>query len=300
MLAEFLQYTVNGLAQGSVYALIALGYTMVYGILKLINFAHSEFYMSGAFFALVVFSTFKLPLVLGFFVVIILTGLLAVLVERIAYRPLRNANRIAPLITALGVSIVLPELCRVIMGPEPREFPELIENNVYDLVAIHPSLDGVLVQKTQLIIFGVTFVLMLLLRYIVMHTKIGRAMRALSFDFDASLLMGVPLNRIIAFTFFLGASLAAVGGMLIGVYQNQIDPYMGQLAGLKAFTAAVLGGIGVVPGAVVGALLLGLSEAFVVGYGQSSYRDAIAFGILIVVLLIRPWGIMGRPERIKV
>ncbi len=300
MLAEFLQYTINGLAQGSVYALIALGYTMVYGILKLINFAHSEFYMSGAFFGILAFSYLKLPLFAGFLVVIIFTGLLAVLTERVAYRPLRHSNRIAPLITALGVSIVLPELCRVIAGPEPREFPSLFENHVYDLTPWHAQLEGVLIQKTQLVIFGLTFFLMIVLRYIVLKTKIGRAMRALSFDFDASQLMGVPINRVIAFTFFLGASLAGVAGILIGMYQGQVDPYMGQMAGLKAFTAAVLGGIGVVPGAVIGALILGLSEAFVVGYGQSSYRDAIAFGILIFVLLIRPWGILGTPERVKV
>jgi len=299
-MVEFLQYIINGLAQGSIYALIALGYTMVYGILKLINFAHSEFYMSGAFFGLLVFSVFNLPFGIGLALVMVMTGLVAMLVERVAYRPLRNSNRIAPLITALGVSIVMPELCRLIAGPAPRSFPQQFENRVYDFMEIHPSFEGVLLQRNQIIIFLTSFSLMVILRYIVMKTKIGRAMRALSFDFDASQLMGVPLNRVIAFTFFLGASLAGVAGILIGMYQNQIDPYMGQLAGLKAFTAAVLGGIGSVPGAVLGAMLLGISEALVVGYGQSSYRDAIAFGILIFVLLIRPWGILGSPERVKV
>ncbi|MEO5668557.1 MAG: branched-chain amino acid ABC transporter permease, partial [Bdellovibrionota bacterium] len=161
-------------------------------------------------------------------------------------------------------------------------------------------LDGVIIQRNQIMVFVIAIVLMILLNTIVMKTKIGRAMRALSMDFDASRLMGVPIDRVIAFTFFIGASLAGAGGMLVGMYYNQVEPYMGQLAGLKAFTAAVLGGIGVIPGAVIGAFILSISEALVVGYSESSYRDAIAFAILILVLMFRPWGILGRPERVKV
>ena len=300
MLAEFVQYLINGLAQGSIYALIALGYTMVYGILKLINFAHGEFYMVGAFLGIFVFSKLQLPFVAGILLVMLLNGLMAMFVERVAYRPLRNANRIAPLITALGVSIVLLEGMRVVAGAEPRSFPQLFEEKVYDIGAIFPILDGVVLQRTQVIIFTVSMILMVALTYLVMKTKIGRAMRALSVDFDACRLMGVPVDRVIGFTFFIGASLAAAAGVLVGMYYNQAEPMMGQLAGLKAFTAAVLGGIGVIPGAVIGSLLLGVSEQLVVGYGESSYRDAFAFGLLILVLMIRPWGILGKPERVKV
>lgn len=297
---EVVQYLINGIAQGAVYALIALGYTMVYGILKLINFAHGEFYMAGAFFGIVAFSVLGLPPALGTIAVMVATGLLAVLVERLAYRPLRHSNRIAPLITAIGVSIVLLEAARLIAGAHPRPFPQLFENTVYELGTWMPALDGVILQKTQLVIFFTTLVLMALLWFIVNRTKWGRAMRALSVDFDASQLMGVPINRVIAFTFFLGAALAGAAGLLVGMYYNQAEPYMGQLAGLKAFTAAVLGGIGVIPGAVLGALFLGVAEALVVGYGESSYRDAIAFAILIAVLMTRPWGLLGKPERVKV
>ena len=299
-LAEFAQYLINGLAQGSIYALIALGYTMVYGILKMINFAHGEFYMAGSFFGVWVFTHFGLPIYVGLPLVMLMTGGLAVLVERVAYRPLRDSGRIAPLITALGVSIALLELVRIIAGAQPRAFPQLVEEKVYDMGEYTPLLADVFIQRNQILIFFLSMALMLVLHRIVMKTKMGRAMRALSVDFDASRLMGVPIDRVIAFTFFIGASLAAVAGVLVGMYYNQAEPYMGQLAGLKAFTSAVLGGIGNIPGAVLGALLLGISEALVVGYGESSYRDAIAFGILIVVLMVRPWGLLGKPERVKV
>ena len=165
---------------------------------------------------------------------------------------------------------------------------------------VESPLNDIIFQKTQIVIFLTTVILMFLLNRIVMHSKMGRAMRALSVDFDASQLMGVPLNRVIAFTFFLGASLAAVAGILVGMHYNQVEPYMGQLAGVKAFSAAVLGGIGNIPGAVLGAFTLGICEAMVVGYGTSSYRDAIAFAILILVLMVRPWGLLGKPERVKV
>jgi branched-chain amino acid transport system permease protein len=299
-LSELVQYLINGLAQGAIYALIALGYTMVYGILQLINFAHGEFYMVGAFMGFALLSVFKLPIWLAAPAVMILAGLLAVIVERFAYRPLRNANRIAPLITALGVSISLLEGMRILVGAQPRSYPQVITNDVMDLGKISSSLDGVVIQSTQILIFVVTIVLMIALRYIVMKTKMGRAMRAASVDFDASRLMGVPLDRVIGFTFFLGAALAGIAGILVGMYYNQVEPYMGQLAGLKAFTAAVLGGIGSIPGAVLGGILLGVCEALVVGYAASSYRDAIAFGILILVLMIRPWGLLGAPARVKV
>lgn len=305
-MAEFTQYLLNGLAQGAIYALIALGYTMVYGILKLINFAHGEFYMVGSFLGVLVFTNLALPVppvvnfLIGVAVVMLANGALAMFVERFAYRPLRNARRIAPLITALGVSICLLELMRLIAGAQPRAFPQVFEEQIYEIGTLVPALDGVVVQRSQIIIFITTMALMLVLRHVVMKTKIGRAMRALSVDFDACRLMGVPVDRVIAFTFFLGASLAGVAGILVGMYYNQVEPYMGQLAGLKAFTAAVLGGIGVIPGAVIGALMLGVSEQLVVAYSASSYRDAIAFGVLILVLMLRPWGLMGTPERVKV
>jgi len=299
-MSEFVQYLVNGFAQGSIYALIALGYTMVYGILKLINFAHGEFYMIGGFVGAYLLVQFGLPFWLVLILVMPIVGGLAVLVERIAYRPLRNAPRIAPLITAIGISIMLLEAMRLIAGAQPRPFPQPFEDVIYEVGEFIPALDGVIVQRSQIMIFGIAIALMLLLNAIVMKTKIGRAMRALSMDFDASRLMGVAIDRVVAFTFLLGAGLAGAGGVLVGMYYNQIEPYMGQLAGLKAFTAAVLGGIGVIPGAVIGSFILSISEALVVGYSESSYRDAIAFAILIVVLMFRPWGILGKPERIKV
>jgi branched-chain amino acid transport system permease protein len=298
--SEFLQYVINGLAQGSIYALIALGYTMVYGILKMINFAHGEFYMVGAFFGFWVFSSLGLPFWMGIPVVMLGSGLLAVLVERLAYRPLRGSNRIAPLITALGVSIVLVETTRVIATAQPRGFPQVVELPNLIFSEDHPFLADVTIQGGAVLVLVVSLVLMGLLRWIVMATSVGRAMRALSVDFDASKLMGVPINKIIALTFFMGSSLAGVAGVLVGMYFNQIEPYMGQLAGLKAFTAAVLGGIGNIPGAVLGAFALGICEELVVGYGASSYRDAIAFGILIFVLMVRPWGLLGTPEKVKV
>lgn len=299
-MSEFVQYLVNGFAQGSIYALIALGYTMVYGILKLINFAHGEFYMIGGFVGSYFLQKLGMPFWLTLILVMPTVGLMAVAVERFAYRPLRNAPRIAPLITAIGVSIMLLEIMRLIAGAQPRSFPQPFEDVIYEVGNAIPALDGVIIQRSQILIFSIAIALMVLLNTIVMKTKIGRAMRALSMDFDASRLMGVPLDRVIAFTFFIGASLAGAGGVLVGMYYNQIEPYMGQLAGLKAFTAAVLGGIGVIPGAVIGSFILSISEALVVGYGASSYRDAIAFGILIVVLMFRPWGILGKPERVKV
>lgn len=298
--SELVQYIINGIAQGAIYALIALGYTMVYGILKLINFAHGEFYMVGAFLGVIAIGTLGMPVWIAIPVVMAASGGLAVLVERIAYRPLRNAGRVAPLITALGVSIFLLEAARVIFGAQPRSFPPVMEQQIYDLAFLGEAFDGVIVQKTQLVILAVSLSLMFLLRWVVQSTKVGRAMRALSMDFDASRLMGVPLNRTIAFTFFVGAALAGVAGILVGMHYNNVDTYMGQLAGLKAFTAAVLGGIGVIPGAVLGAFALGVIENLVVGYMESSYRDAIAFAILIFVLMVRPWGLMGKPERVKV
>ncbi len=299
-MSEFVQYLVNGFAQGSIYALIALGYTMVYGILKLINFAHGEFYMIGGFVGAYLLQSFGLPFWLVLILVMPIVGFLAVAVERFAYRPLRNAPRIAPLITAIGVSIMLLEIMRLTAGAQPRSFPQPFEDVIYEVGEWVPALEGVILQRSQIIIFSIAIALMLLLNTIVMKTKIGRAMRALSMDFDASRLMGVAIDRVVAFTFFIGAGLAGAGGVLVGMYYNQIEPYMGQLAGLKAFTAAVLGGIGVIPGAVIGSFILSISEALVVGYGESSYRDAIAFAILIVVLMFRPWGILGKPERVKV
>ena len=295
-----LQNLLNGIAAGSIYALIALGYTMVYGILKLINFAHGDIFMIGSFVgfytgnALMKASGAE-PSPVNAAIVMILAmlicGLLGYLNERVAYRPLRNAPRIASLITAIGVSFLLEYGGQFVFGPDPKFFPTLIEKHVINF-------GGVVTTNYQLIVLGVAIVFMALLQYIVYGTKFGRAMRAVSFNFETASLMGIPTDRIISTTFVIGSMLAAVAGILYGLSYPKIDPLMGIMPGLKAFVAAVLGGIGNVPGAVVGGLVIGIVESFVGGSSFSNYRDAIAFVILIVILLFRPQGILGRRERI--
>ena len=302
----FVQQLINGLTIGSIYALIALGYTMVYGILRLINFAHGDIYMLGAFVGFFLArglglagapSLPGLALVLGgSMVAAALTGLI---IERFAYRPLRKYSRMTTLITAIGVSLLLENLGVVLFGAAPRSFPELLENENYQLFG------GVTISKAQIMIFIVSIALMMLLQWIVYRTKVGAAMRAVSFNLNSAKLMGINTDRIIAFTFALGSSLAAAGGVLTAQYNPQIDPLMGILTGLKAFVAAVLGGIGNIPGAVLGGLLIGAAETLVVGYGQnvgipSTYRDAVAFAILILVLLFRPAGLLGSTVQEKV
>jgi len=296
------QNLLNGIAAGSIYALIALGYTMVYGILRLINFAHGDVVMIGAFAGyytgnfLAKNNADAPPFVnagIAMLVAMVACGVLGFLIERIAYRPLRNAPRIASLITAIGVSFFLEYGGQYLFGPDPKFFPTLVEKKV-----IH--LGSVVTTNYQLIVLVVAIIFMALLQYIVFGTKYGRAMRAVSYSFETSSLMGIPTDRVIATTFVLGSVLAAVAGILYGLSYPKIDPLMGIMPGLKAFVAAVLGGIGNVPGAVVGGLVIGIVEAFVGGSQFSNYRDAIAFVILIVILLFRPSGLFGKyqPEKV--
>ncbi len=297
-----LQNLLNGIAAGSIYALIALGYTMVYGILKLINFAHGDVFMVGSFVGfysgnyLAKHNPDAPPLTnaaIALLLAMLICAVLGFLNERIAYRPLRNAPRIASLITAIGVSFLLEYGGQFVFGPDPKFFPTLVEKNVINF-------GGVVTTNYQLIVLGVAIVFMALLQYIVYWTKFGRAMRAVSFNFETASLMGIPTDRVISTTFIIGSMLAAVAGILYGLSYPKIDPLMGIMPGLKAFVAAVLGGIGNVPGAVVGGLVIGIVEAFVGGSQFSNYRDAIAFVILIIILLFRPSGLFGKYEPEKV
>jgi branched-chain amino acid transport system permease protein len=298
-MTTFLQQLVNGLSLGSIYALIALGYTMVYGVLRLINFAHGDVYMLGAYTGYYLSRKLKgdEPS-LGGALVVMLGAMLAcaivgIVIERFAYRPVRRASRLTLLIAAIGVSLFIENGAQLVFGPDPKFFPSLAPRADF-------LVGGVRLTSEQLTVIAVSFLLMVLLRFFIMKTRTGKAMRAVSFNLDAAKLMGISTDRIIAITFALGSALAAAAGVLIGMQIPKIDPLMGILYGLKAFVAAVLGGIGNVPGAVLGGLLIGTSEVMVVGYLSSTYRDAIAFGILILVLLLRPQGILGRAQKEKV
>lgn len=299
-MAEFIQQTINGLAWGSIYALIALGYTMVYGVLRLINFAHGDVYMIGAMTGYYAGNliTRGLPAGAGFPVVLACSmavcGILGFLIERAAYRPLRNAPRINSLITAIGVSLLLEFGGQLLFGADPKVFPALIEEKPL------LTLDGAVIGRIQMVIFAVALGLMAVLRFIVVKTRLGKAMRAVSFSHMASQLVGIPLDTVISFTFVLGSMLAGAGGVLVGIANPKVEPLMGIMPGLKAFVAAVLGGIGNIPGALVGGLLMGLSETYVVGYVSSTYRDALAFVLLIFILLVRPGGLFGKSVAEKV
>lgn len=290
---QFLQQLINGISLGSIYALIALGYTMIYGIIKLINFAHGDIYMVGAYIGFFVITGAHIPIWAAIIISMTLTGMLGILVERLAYRPLRHAPRISLLITAIGVSFFLEYTGMYFVSPTPRTFPAM-----FDSVAM--NVGGLVINGEQLFILGITLFLMIVLTYIVQKTKIGKAMRAASFDTETAQLMGVDADRVISVTFCIGSALAAVAGVLVGIYYNSIDPLMGIMPGLKAFVAAVLGGIGILPGAVVGGLILGVIEALVSGFISSTFRDAAAFAILILVLLFKPSGIFGKNVREKV
>ena len=300
----FVQQLINGLNIGAIYALIALGYTMVYGILRLINFAHGDIYMVGAFAGY--FISLKLGLgpswggllfvLVGSMVVAALVGMA---MERLAYRPVRKYARMTSLITAIGVSLLLENLFVALFGGQGRGFPQLINDTTF------PLFGNAAISKSQILIFAVSIALMVILQWIIFKTKVGTAMRAVSFNLNSAKLMGINTDAIIMFTFALGSALAAAGGVLTAQYSPTIDPLMGITTGLKAFVAAVLGGIGNIPGAVLGGLLIGVAETMVVGYGsnigiQSTYRDAVAFAILILVLLIRPSGILGTTVQEKV
>ena len=288
-----LQQLVNGLILGSVYALIALGYTMVYGIIKLINFAHGDLYMMGAFIGYYLINSFQLNFFLALILTMVLTACLGVLIEFLAYRPLRNSTKIAALITAIGVSFFLEYGMVYLFGANTRAFPQALETVKYNLGPIS-------VTNVQLNILGVSIFLMVALQFIVQKTKMGKAMRAVSVDSDAAQLMGINVNSTISFTFALGSALAGAAGVLIGLYYNSVEPLMGMAPGIKAFVAAVLGGIGIIPGAALGGFIIGLLETLAITIGLSSYRDAVVYGILIVILLVRPAGILGKNVKEKV
>lgn len=306
---EFLQQLVNGLAQGGIYALIALGYTMVYGVLRFINFAHGDIFMLGAFAGFYVgpialkicgmqpsYSVAAIALLAAMLV----CALIGVTIEWLCYRPLRHRPRIVVLITAIGVSLLLENAGQLIFGAEPKSFPELITDRALAMPASWESLSALTVTLSQVIVLVVTLVLLFVLWRLVNHTRIGLAMRALSLNPMAAQLSGVNLNAVIAFTFGLGSALAGAAGILASIQQPSIDPLMGIYAGLKAFVAAVLGGIGNLPGAVLGGVLIGVLEALVVGYLSPTYRDPIVFAVLILILLFRPAGLLGRIEKEKI
>ncbi len=298
---NLLQQLLNGVTWGSIYALIALGYTMVYGVLRLINFAHGEIYMVGAmtgYYAAHALGVAAEPSLGGLVLVLLASmaacALLGAAIERVAYRPLRGAGRLAPLITAIGVSLLLQNSGQLVFGADPKFFPSLVHSEEIARVG------GVALSNVQLTVLLTSLVLMGALQWIVRRTRFGRAMRAVSYDAPAAALMGVPVDRVILGTFMLGSVLAAAAGILVGLSNPKIDPLMGLMPGLKAFVAAVLGGIGSVPGAMVGGIVLGVIETLVTAYLSSTYRDAIAFVILVVILLYRPTGLFGAPQVEKV
>jgi len=299
---ELLQQLINGLALGSILALIALGYTMVYGILRFINFAHGDVFMLGAFAGFYLapkIATFvPLPSVAGALIIFGLSmavcAALGVLIERLAYKPLRKRPKLTVLITAIGVSLFLEYAGQFFFGASNKKFPDILPTWPVTKVL------GLSVNSNQLIVLAVTLLLLLGLRFIVMKTRMGRAMRAVSFNPEAAALMGVNVDIVISFTFALGSALAAAAGILYAINYPSIDPLMGIMPGLKAFVAAVLGGIGNLPGAALGGIIIGVTETLVSGYISSTYRDAIAFAILIVILLVKPSGLLGKKEVEKV
>jgi branched-chain amino acid transport system permease protein len=288
-LSYILQQSINGLQLGAVYALIALGYTMVYGVLRLINFAHGDIFMFGAFTAYYLISKWDVPIYLVFPITMAVTALLGFLIEKIAYRPLRAAPKISLLITTVGVSLFLEYFLSLnsLFTPNYIGFPRPFEVTSYDLSLFT-------VTNIQLIIFFATAASLFLLYLLIYYTKYGRAMRALSYDREVASLVGVHVDGIISFTFIVGAALAGLGGILYGFAYPQINVFMGIMPGIKSFIAAVLGGIGIIHGAVLGGLIIGMSEVFVSAFLSSTLRDAVIFFILFLVLLLRPSGIFGK------
>lgn len=290
---ELLQQIINGLALGSVYALLAIGYTMVYGIIKLINFAHGDIYMIGAFAGFYASANLGLSLVPTLLVSMVAAALLGVIIEKIAYKPLRNSPRIALLITAIGMSLLLEHGMRFLVGPNPKPFPDLFPVGTVDIGPLH-------INGKILLMLGVSAILVLLLQYIIYKTKVGKAMRAASQDMEAASLMGINVNTVISLTFAIGSALAGIAGVLVAITYPTIDPYMGMMPGLKAFVAAVLGGIGSIPGALLGGILMGSIETLTKAYISTSLSDAIAFSLLIIILLVKPTGLLGEKTNEKV
>lgn len=293
-MSEFIQHLINGISMGAIYALIALGYTMVYGILQFINFAHADIYMVGAFVAYYAARFLQLgehPHWSWLFVILGLSTLacavLGFTIEKLAYRPLRKSPKLNILITAIGVSLLLEYAGQIIFGVDPKVFPSLLSESVLFTIG---KID---VMSLDVIILTISVFSMIVLHRLVYHSKLGKAMRAVSQNSTVAAMLGIPIDRVISFTFIVGSSLAGVASVLVGMRYPKIEPMMGMLMGTKAFVAAVLGGIGSLPGAAVGGLIMGLSEEMVVGYLQSTYRDALSFGILIVILIFKPTGLLG-------
>ncbi len=301
------QQLVNGISLGAMYALIALGYTMVYGVLKLINFAHGEIFMVGSFAGLASLTILHLPFAGALIVGMAVAAVSGVIIERFAYRPLRGSPRLAALITAIGVSLLLQNVGVIALGAAPRAYPAAIPA---DPIPWFENSLSVVVTQQQVVILALTGAILVLLHLIVSRTRIGKAMRAVSQDRQAAELMGINADRVIAFTFALGSAIAGAGGVFYGVYYGTADPLMGLMPGIKAFVAAVLGGIGSIPGAMLGGFLMGFVETGAssvtlrisdeVAISGSTLRDAVAFGVLIIILMVRPTGLLGRTSREKV
>ncbi len=292
---QVLQQLVNAVSLGSIYALIALGYTMVYGIIQLINFAHGDVYMVGAYVGYACMAHFNIGFFPSLFVAMVACSLLGVIIERVAYKPLRNSTRIAVLITAIGVSLLLEYVMMYFVGAQSRSYPALPEYMTHTF-----RFGGVVITALQIWIVAISVLLMIALQFIVKRTKLGKAMRAVSQDRDAAQLMGISVDNTISFTFAVGSALAGAAGVLVGVYYNTVNPLMGILPGLKAFVAAVLGGIGLIPGALLGGYVIGATETLASALGFSMLRDAVVFGLLIIVLIVKPAGLLGKNVREKV
>lgn len=290
---QFLQQMVNGISLGSIYALIALGYTMVYGIIKLINFAHGDVYMIGAYIGFAATTYANLGFFPALLIAMIACSVLGMTIEKVAYKPLRNSSRIAVLITAIGMSLFLEYVMMFFVGAQVKSYPKLLSDKVYHF-------GDIVISMQQIYIVVTAIILMILLQFIVHKTKTGKAMRAVSIDKDAAQLMGIKVDRTISITFAIGSAFAGAAGVLVGIYYNSIDPLMGVMPGLKAFIAAVFGGIGSIPGAMIGGLSIGIMETIVSGYGNSMYRDAAVFALLILILILKPAGLLGKNTREKV
>lgn len=304
----FFNFLVIGLTVGSIYALIALGYTMVYGIVKLINFAHGDILMLGAYmgyFVLIQLGVGLWAVLLAFLAAMAGCAVIGVTMEKTCYKPLRNAPRLNALITAIGVSMLIENGSKMLpfIGPNPRQYTQPSDQTLAIFAAVAnwiKTRTGVNISAIQLLVLLISIIMMVLLNFIVNHTRTGKAMRAVSYDMNAARLMGIPVNRVISATFAIGAALAATAGILYSMYFPQINPYMGMMPGLKCFIAAVLGGIGSIPGAMIGSLVIGLIESFSKGYISSLWSDGIVFAILILILFVKPTGIMGKTIREKV
>lgn len=289
----FMQQLINGLSLGSIYALLALGYTMIYGIIKIIHFAHGDVYMLGAFFGYYTINVWHFNFIMALFGSMIFCALVGMLIEFVAYRPLRHSSRIAVLITAIGVSYFLENGMSILFSGDTRDFPQVIKQVNYEWF-------GIRITNIQLLIFATTIILMIILQLIVKKTKMGRAMRAAAADPVAAELMGININGTISFVFAIGSAMAGAAGVLIGLYYNSIEPTMGLTPGIKAFVAAVVGGVGSIPGAAVGAVIIGCLESLMQAIGFSAFKDAAVYVVLIIVLLFLPAGLFGNKQPEKV